>query len=196
MSFAVCVYCGARVGTAPEHETAAHDIGAGLAARGWHLIYGGGNIGLMGVMARAALGVGGEVVGVIPQALLDVEVGMRDATELIVTQTLRERKGIMDDRADAFVALPGGFGTFEELLEVLTLRQLRYHKKPIIIANIDGYYNPLLRLFEHALFEGYISAAQMNLYSVASSIEETLQLLETAASSSHMFATDNGREKT
>jgi hypothetical protein len=121
---------------------------------------------------------------------------MRDATELIVTQTLRERKGIMDDRADAFVALPGGFGTFEELLEVLTLRQLRYHKKPIIIANIDGYYNPLLRLFEHALFEGYISAAQMNLYSVASSIEETLQLLETAASSSHMFATDNGREKT
>jgi hypothetical protein len=178
MSRAVCVYCGARIGKDPDHETAAREFGEALAAHGWGLIYGGGNIGLMGVIARSMLSAGGEVVGVIPQALLDVEVGLRDATELIVTDTLRERKAIMDERADVFVAMPGGFGTFEELLEVLTLRQLHYHDKPIILLNLNGYYNPLLRLFEHALEEGYISQRQLQLYEDVGSVSEAIDLLE------------------
>jgi hypothetical protein len=182
MSLAICVYCGARPGKDKANERAACELGAALAARGWRLIYGGGNVGLMGAMARSMINAGGEVIGVIPQALLDVEVGMRDASELIVTDTLRERKAVMDDYADVFVALPGGFGTFEELLEVLTLRQLRYHNKPIIIMNLGHYYDPLLRLFEHALEHEYISSRQMSLFEVVSSVEETLTLLEHIAS--------------
>jgi hypothetical protein len=178
MSLAVCVYCGARTGKDNEHEAAASEFGAALAAHGWRLIYGGGNIGLMGAMARSMMQAGGEVIGVIPQALLDIEVGMRDATDLIITDNMRERKALMDDYADAFVALPGGFGTFEELLEVLTLRYLRYHNKPIIILNLNHYYDPLLKLFEHARDQGYISPKQMGLFSVASSVEEAFALLE------------------
>jgi hypothetical protein len=178
MSLAVCVYCGARTGEEPTHLTAARELGTALAARGWRLIYGGGNIGLMGAMARSMMQAGGEVIGVIPQALLDIEVGMRDASELIITNTMRERKALMDEYADAFVALPGGFGTFEELFEVLTLRQLRYHNKPIIIVNLQHYYDPLLRLFEHALEQGYVSEKQMKLFEAVSSIEEALALLE------------------
>jgi hypothetical protein len=171
------VYCGARVGNDSTYLAAAQAFGAALAARGWRLIYGGGNIGMMGAMAHSALHAGGEVIGVIPQALLDVEVGLRDATRLIVTETLRERKGIMDDYADAFVALPGGFGTFEELMEVLTLRQLGYHNKPIIIVNLGHYYDPLLRLFEHALEQGYVSPAQMDLFEMVTTVDEAIERL-------------------
>jgi hypothetical protein len=178
MSRAVCVYCGARTGKDPTHETTAQQLGTALAARGWRLIYGGGNIGLMGAMARSMLTAGGKVIGVIPQALLEVEVGLRDASELVVTRTLRERKAIMDSRADAFIALPGGFGTFEELLEILTLRQLHYHDKPIIILNVNSYYDPLLKLFDHALEQGYISPRQLDLYTVAASVEAALDELE------------------
>jgi hypothetical protein len=102
---------------------------------------------------------------------------MRDATRLIVTETLRERKGIMDDYADAFVALPGGFGTFEELMEVLTLRQLGYHNKPIVIVNLSHYYDPLLRLFEHALEQGYVSSPQMDLFEVVTTVDEAMERL-------------------
>jgi hypothetical protein len=171
------VYCGARVGNDATYLAAAKDFGAALAARGWRLIYGGGNIGMMGAMAHSALHGGGEVIGVIPQGLLDIEVGMRDATRLIVTETLRERKGIMDDYADAFVALPGGFGTFEELMEVLTLRQLGYHNKPIVIVNLGHYYDPLLRLFEHALEHGYVSSAQMDLFEVVTTVDAAMERL-------------------
>jgi len=177
MSLAVCVYCGARVGNDAAYLAAAQAFGAALAERGWRLIYGGGNIGMMGAMAHSALNGGGEVIGVIPQALLDIEVGMRDATRLIVTDTLRERKGIMDDYADAFVALPGGFGTFEELMEVLTLRQLGYHKKPIVIVNLGHYYDPLLRLFDHALEQGYVSSPQMDLFEVVTTVDEAMERL-------------------
>jgi hypothetical protein len=178
MSRAVCVYCGARPGRTPSHLAAARALGAGLAARGWTLIYGGGSIGMMGMLARSMLESGGYVVGIIPQALQQREVSMVDASELIVTETLRQRKQLMDDRADVFLALPGGFGTFEELLEVLTLRQLRYHNKPIIVLNIDGYYDPLIRLFEHALEQEFIAAYQMHLYEVATSVDEALAMIE------------------
>lgn len=178
MSLSVCVFCGSRMGSDQANEAAARELGIALAARGWQLVYGGGNVGLMGVMARATMMAGGEVIGIIPQALLDIEVGMRDATELIVTRTMRERKAIMDERADAFIALPGGFGTFEELLESLTLRQLRFHDKPIIIVNLGGYYDPLLQLFEHAIEHGYVSEAQLQLFQVVTSVEEAVTLLE------------------
>ncbi len=178
MSQAICVYCGARAGADPAHEAAAHQLGTALAARGWTLVYGGGNVGLMGVLARSALTAGGEVIGVIPQALLDVEVGLRDVSQLVVTDTLRERKAIMDSRADAFVALPGGFGTLEELMEVLTLRQLRYHNKPIIIVNQNGYYASLLSLFDHLLEQGFIARQQMDLFDVVADVDEAVDRLE------------------
>jgi hypothetical protein len=178
------------VGQHPGHEQAARALGLKLAARGWTLVYGGGNVGLMGAMAREMLAAGGEIVGVIPQALLDIEVGMRDATELIVTETLRERKGIMDERSDAFVALPGGFGTFEELIEVLTLRQLRYHAKPIIIANLHGYYDPLLSLFAHGMDEGYIPQRHGEMYEVVTSVDEIFSVLDQAFAQA--ASVDNG----
>lgn len=177
MALAVCVYCGAHTGTNPAYRVAAQQFGAALAQRGWSLIYGGGNVGLMGAVAHGALDAGGQVIGVIPQALLDIEVGLRDATELIVTETMRERKAIMDARADAFVTLPGGFGTLEELLEVLTLRQLGYHTRPIILINLDGYYTPLLRLFAHTVEAGFVAPGQLDLYQVVSSVEEAIALL-------------------
>lgn len=178
MSLSICVFCGSRMGNDQANEAAARELGEALAMRGWQLVYGGGNVGLMGVMARATMAAGGAVIGIIPQALLDIEVGMRDATELIVTRTMRERKALMDERADAFIALPGGFGTFEELLESLTLRQLGFHNKPIILVNLEGYYEPLLKLFEHAIAHGYVRDDQMRLFAVASSVAEALAMLE------------------
>lgn len=178
MPFAVCIYCGSRMGSRPCYRADAEHLGQLLATHGFRLVYGGGNVGLMGVLAHSALNAGGEVIGVIPQALLDIEVGLRDATELIVTDTLRTRKGIMDDRADAFVAMPGGYGTLEELMEVLTLRQLRYHDKPIILLNSDGFYDPLITLFEHFHREQFIAERQLALFEVASSPDDVIARLE------------------
>lgn len=180
-SFTVCVFCGSRNGHDEDHSIAAHQLGAALAYRGWSLIYGGGNIGLMGTMARSALVAGGEVIGVIPRSLLEVEVGLRDATELIVTDTLRIRKAIMDERSDAFMALPGGFGTLEELLEVLTLRQLHFHNKPIIIVNLNNFFDPLINLFEHLHRAGYVEERQLKLFEVVESIDGALRYLDAVA---------------
>lgn len=179
--YAICVYCGSRPGARPTYEQSAAEFGAALAARGWRLVYGGGSVGLMGVLARSALQHGGEVVGIIPEALLAAEVGLVEASELIVVETLRERKALMDARADAFVALPGGFGTFEELLEVLTLRQLRYHNKPILIVNQDGYYDPLQHLFQHAIHEGFVRPEQASLYEVVPDVATAIARLEADA---------------
>lgn len=176
MSLTVCVYCGSRAGN-PADEQAASELGTALAAHGFRLVYGGGSIGLMGAMARSVLQGNGEVIGIIPQALLDREVGLVEATELIVTLTMRERKGLMDEWSDVFVVLPGGFGTLEELMETLTLRQLRYHDKPVIIINLDGYYDPLFELFTHIVDRGYVSENHSTLYHVVSSIDEALSLL-------------------
>ncbi len=176
--YAICVFCGSRPGARPLYEQAAAEMGAALAARGWQLVYGGGSVGLMGVLARAVLQQGGEVIGIIPEALLAAEVGLVEASELTVVETLRERKALMDARANAFVALPGGFGTFEELLEVLTLRQLRYHNKPILIVNQAGYYDPLQRLFEHAVEEGFVRPEQTALYEMVPDVATAIARLE------------------
>lgn len=182
MTRSICLYCGARVGGDPVFAQAAADFGAAVASRGWRLIYGGGNVGLMGMAARAALLVGGEVIGVIPRALLEREQGLVDVSELIVTETLRERKGIMFERSDAFVALPGGFGTLEEVVETLTLRQLRYHAKPIYLLNTAGYFDPLLAFFAHAVAVGFVHPEQLGLFDVcpdvASLMVKTSQVLQ------------------
>jgi hypothetical protein len=146
---AICVYCSSSDAVAPAYFDAAQALGAEIAARGCTLVYGGANLGLMGTVARAVHRGGGRVVGVIPQALQGKGLTYEEADDLVVTRDMRERKAEMETRADAFVALPGGFGTLEELLEVLTLRQLRLHTKPIVLLNTRGFYAPLVALFEH-----------------------------------------------
>jgi uncharacterized protein (TIGR00730 family) len=153
---AICVFCGSSSGAKPVYRDAAITLGREIAERGLRLVYGGGKVGLMGAMADAALEAGGEVVGVIPQALVDEEVAHNGVTELIVVGTMHERKAWMADIADAFVAMAGGFGTFEEFCEVLTWTQLGFHKKPCGVLNVDGYYDPLLELFDRAVTDCFL----------------------------------------
>eukprot|EP00752_Nemacystus_decipiens_P014481 g12890.t1 len=145
----ICVYCGSSEDIDPAYRQAAKDLGRLIAENGDQLVYGGGSVGLMGDCARAVHAFGGKVVGVIPESLSTVEIAYHNADELIVTQTMRERKQIMDDRADAFVVLPGGFGTLEELAEILVLKILGYTDRPLIVVNPDGFYDPLTELFNH-----------------------------------------------
>jgi uncharacterized protein (TIGR00730 family) len=158
--FALAVYCGSRFGDAPAFATAAHEVGRLLGEQGATLVYGGGRVGLMGAVADATLAAGGKVVGVIPQALMDREVGHRGLTELHVVQTMHERKQLMAERADAFLALPGGIGTLEELYEVWSWQQLGYHDKPVALLNVDGYYDALLEFSRTMHARGFVSDAQ------------------------------------
>lgn len=180
MSRTVCVFCGSRSGVNPAVQEAAHHLGAALAQRGFRLVFGGGSIGLMGAVAKSMLQHGGEVIGIIPQALLEREIGLIEASELLVTHTMRERKALMDERSDAFIVLPGGFGTMEEMMETLTLRQLGYHNKPIIVLNVHGYYDTLLRFFSYAVEQDYVGSEQnRTLYDVVTDVDTVLKLLET-----------------
>jgi len=152
----ICVYCGANTGARPEYAAAAEALGRALARSGTRLVYGGGAVGLMGILARAVMKDGGDVTGIIPQFLKDREVMLREVDDLIVTADMHERKRIMFERADAFVALPGGIGTLEELVEQLTWAQLGRHRKPIAVANIKRFWDPLLSLFDHMRGVGFI----------------------------------------
>ncbi len=162
----ICVYCGSRHGHLPSYRDAAVALGSAIAARGWRLVYGGGNVGLMGTVADAALAAGGEVIGVIPERLLAREVGHQDLTQLHVVQTMHERKQRMAELADAFIALPGGIGTLEELFEVWTWRHLGYHDQPIGLLNVAGFYDPLLAFLRQAEGAGFIDAQQQAMLSV------------------------------
>jgi uncharacterized protein (TIGR00730 family) len=173
----VCVYCASSNDLSQVYFAVARDLGSGMARRGWPLIYGGGGVGLMGAIADAVRSAGGTIVGIIPQALLEREAAYLQSDELIVTTTLRERKQLMDDHSDAFIALPGGFGTLEELLEIMTLRQLAYHDKPIVIVNVGGYFDALLAQFERIFAEGFAHGRYRDLYSVVGSSEQALELL-------------------
>jgi len=155
----ICVYCGANPGARSEYAAAAADLGTAMATEKVRLVYGGGAIGLMGIVARAALAAGGEVTGIIPQFLRDREVMLRDVDDLIVTADMHERKRIMFQRSDAFVALPGGIGTLEEVVEVMTWAQLDQHVKPVLIVNIDGFWDPLIALFTRMADEGFLHKA-------------------------------------
>ncbi len=152
----LCVFCGSSVGANPAHAEAATTMGTLLAHRGIGLVYGGGNVGLMGVIADAALAVGGEVIGVIPQALADREVAHHGVTELRIVDSMHTRKAMMADLSDAFVAMPGGVGTFEEFFEAITWTQLGLHRKPCGLLNVAGFYTPLAFFIDQAVSDGFI----------------------------------------
>ena len=173
----VAVFCASADGTNPLYRTAAEELGRALAARGLGLIYGGAKVGLMQAVADATLGAGGRVVGVIPEVLVDLEVAHQGLTELHVTSTMHTRKALIGERSDAFVALPGGYGTFEELFEVLAWQTLKLHAKPIVLLNTAGFYDPMLRFLDHCLAEGMISPAKREIPLVAASVDELFQLL-------------------
>ncbi len=152
----LCVYCGSLPGDLPAYTKAARDFGTTLARRGIGLVYGGGNIGLMGAVADAVLKAGGEVIGVIPASLMEKELGLRECTELRVVSSMHERKQMMVDLSDGFVALPGGIGTYEELFETFTWQQLAFHDKPVGILNVAGFYDHLLAFLNHATTAGFL----------------------------------------
>ena len=166
MNLTVCVYCGSRNGSSPAFRAAAQALGRLIGERGWRLVYGGGNVGLMGATADAALTAGAKVVGVIPERLLHLEVGHRELTELHVVPTMHERKRLMAEMADVFIAMPGGIGTFEELFEVWTWRHLGYHDQPIGLLNVEGFYDPLLAFMRRTLHAGFIDASQQAMLTV------------------------------
>ncbi len=173
----VCVFCGSNSGANPGYATAARGLAALLAARNIGLVYGGGKVGLMGVMAEAMLEAGGDVIGVIPQSLVSLEVAHHGITELRVVQTMHERKAMMNQLSDAFIALPGGFGTLDEFFEVLTWSQLGYHGKPCGLLNVLGYYDPLLAMLDRAVLEKFLSPAHRALVLDDTDLDRLLQRL-------------------
>lgn len=162
----VCVYCGARPGVNPAYLAAAETFGGVLAAEGWRLVYGAGDVGLMGAVARAAQKAGGETFGVIPQHLVAWEVGKTDLTSYVITETMHERKKVMFMNCDAVVVLPGGAGSLDELFEVLTWRQLGLHEKPVFLVNTNGYWDPLMALMQHVTDQGFADASLHSYYTV------------------------------
>ena len=173
----LCVYCGSRTGDSAAYEAAAAAIGTAIGRRGWRLVYGGGRAGLMGRVADAALAAGAPVLGVIPRSLMEREVGHSGLTELHVVDTMHERKLMMAQHSDAFIALPGGIGTFEELFEVWTWRQLGYHDKPVGLLNVDGYYDTLLGFMQQTVARGFVSDTQHALLQVRAQADELLDAI-------------------
>ncbi len=152
----ICVYCGSNAGNDPAHRAAAHDLGAFLARSGIGLVYGGGNVGLMGAVADGALSQSGEVIGVIPKSLMEKELGHGGVTELHVVTSMHERKQLMVDLSDGFIALPGGFGTLDELFETLTWLQLSFHDKPVGLLNVGGFFDGLIEFIAHMSRSGFL----------------------------------------
>ena len=151
----ICVFCGARNGGNPAHVAAARDVGTLIAARGWRLVYGAGDVGLMGEVARAAQSAGAPTLGVIPTHLMTREIGKRDLTQLVITETMHERKKVMFSNSDAIVVMAGGAGSLDEFFEVLTWAQIGLHRKPILLLNSAGYWQPLIGLVDHIIAEGF-----------------------------------------
>lgn len=181
MNKLLCVYCASSDRLDPKYYSAAEELGREMVARGWGLVYGGGKTGMMGSIARAVKGSGGKVVGVIPEFMKARELAYDEADELVTVVTMRERKLLMETRADAFVCLPGGFGTLEEIMEILTLRQLDVVRKPCVFFNQDGFYEPLLQLFERMLRERFFKPSNMGLFCVANQIAEVFSKIDEAA---------------
>jgi len=173
----ICVFCGSSVGAKPQYAAAATAFGRLLGERGIRVVYGGGNVGLMGVLADAALAAGGEVIGVIPQMLVDRELAHRQITELRIVTSMHERKALMAELSDAFVALPGGLGTYEELCEVLTWGQLGIHHKPCGCLNVLGYFDPFACLLDHSVSEGFLRPEQRRLFLEAADPQQLLDML-------------------
>ncbi len=176
----ICIYCGSHSGDEPTYTSAAKHVGTYLAEQGIGVVYGGGRIGLMGTVADAALAAGGEVYGVIPHKLQELEVAHGKLTELFVVDSMHARKMVMAQLSDAFIALPGGFGTLDELFEVTTWTQLGYHLKPVGLVNVAGYFDGLLRYLDQAKASGFIRAPHREILQAADTIEDLLPALATA----------------
>jgi len=173
----VCVYCGSSFGSDASHEAAATRLGQLIAESGLRLVYGGGSVGLMGTVANAALEAGGKVTGIIPRFLEKREVMLKSLEDLVITDDMHERKHLMFQRSDAFIALPGGIGTLEEAVEMMTWAQLGQHRKPVALANINGFWSPLLELLDHMRAQGYIRPDTEVPYLVARNVDDILPML-------------------
>jgi uncharacterized protein (TIGR00730 family) len=173
----VGIFCGAHTGNGAAYVEIAAAVSARIVERGYGIVYGGGRVGLMGVVADSALGVGGEVIGVIPEALATEEIAHGGLSQLHVVSTMHERKALMADLSDAFIALPGGFGTMDEFCEILTWGQLRIHSKPVGLLNTGGYYDELVALFDKMVREGFVTVANRGLVRCAETIDELLALM-------------------
>ena len=170
----LCVFCGSREGGNPAFAKGAEQLGQLLAQRGIRLVYGGGGVGLMGIVARSVLAAKGDVIGVVPQFLQELEVQQDGLNELHVTKTMHKRKALMYDRSDAFAVLPGGIGTIEEIAELLSWRHLGVHTKPIVIVNLENYWAPYLELLQHTVTSGFAPGAVLSEYTVVNRIEDVL----------------------
>ncbi len=179
-TFSVCVYCGSRDGGDPAYAKAAEETGAMIARNGWRLVYGAGDVGLMGRVARATQAGGGDTFGVIPQHLLKWEVGKADLTTFIITETMHERKKVMLMNADAVVVLPGGAGSLDEFFEALTWRQLGLHSKPIYLLNTNGYWDPLIALHNQIIEQGFAEASLMDFVTVVRTLADLSSALDAA----------------
>jgi uncharacterized protein (TIGR00730 family) len=168
----VCVFCGSRSGISPRHAEEARTFGALIAARGWRLVYGAGDIGIMGEVARSALAAGANVFGVIPTHLMQAEQGKRTLGTLVVTETMHERKKVMFTNSDVVVVLPGGAGTLDEFFEVLTWRQIGLHNKPIYLLDIDGFWQPLITLVDHVIAQGFADPSLRGFFIPVGSVAE------------------------
>ncbi|MCX6938241.1 MAG: TIGR00730 family Rossman fold protein [Verrucomicrobia bacterium] len=184
----LCVYCASSLTLDAKYYAAGEALGRGLAERGWGLVYGGGRAGVMGAVAQATKAAGGRVVGVIPDFMVERELAYREADELVVVNSMRERRRIMEERAAAFVTLPGGIGTLEELVEILVGRALNRHGKPLVLVNQDGFYDELLAFFARMVREGFKTQGLMQLMPVARTVDEVWPLLEQAAGESAVDA--------
>lgn len=173
----VCVFCGSRPGTDPAYLDAAKALGTAIASRGMSLVYGGAKVGLMGAVADAALAAGGQVVGIIPKSLVTKEIAHDGLTELFLTESMHERKERMITLSDAFISMPGGFGTYDELFEVLTLAQIGIHDKPQGMLNVKGFFDPLVKLLEHTIAESFAAPQHAGLYVVESTPAALLDAL-------------------
>lgn len=176
----VCVYCGSRVGTDPTHKASATRLGQALGEAGIQVVYGGGRIGLMGVVADACMAAGGKVVGIIPEHLHDHEVGHHGVTDLRIVANMHERKNLMFELSDAFITLPGGIGSMDETFEIITWKQLRLHDKPIIVVNERGYWTPFLNVVDHIIANDFASPSIRELFTVVDDIEAVLPALAAA----------------
>ena len=177
----ICVFCASSGNIAPDYFDVASELGKKIANNKDTLVYGGGNIGLMGEVALAVHNNGGKVIGVIPEIFNDRGLAYKDADEMIVTKDMRRRKEMMEMRSDAFITLPGGFGTLEELLEIITLKQIRFHQKPVVILNIKNSYKNLIALFDQLFDDEFIKDKYKSLYYVASDVDDALSYIETYA---------------
>ncbi len=180
-AFSLCVYCGSRPGANPAFADMARTVGQWIGEHGGQLVYGGGRNGLMGIVADATMAAGGQAVGIIPKALVEREWAHNGCTELHVVENMHERKRMMADKADAFLALPGGIGTFEEFFEVWAWRQLGYHDKPVGLLNVEGYYDGLMAFMRTGMEQQFMSGAQMELIRVGSNAQDLLPELVQAA---------------